>query len=56
MAIMQPTETAATATVFTRYMTPGPSIMRTADRSFVARDMISPVRWCWKYPSESFCR
>ena len=30
-------------------MTPGPSIMRTAARSLVARDMISPVRRRWKY-------
>jgi len=34
-------------------MRPGPSIMRTADRSFVARDMISPVRARWKYWSGS---
>ena len=49
IATMNPIDTIATTTVFTRYMRPGPSIMRTADRSFVARDRISPVRVPWKY-------
>ena len=31
------------------YMTAGPIIMRTAFRSFVARDIRSPVRCAWKY-------
>ena len=31
------------------YMTAGPAIMRTAERSFVARDMRSPVRWAWNH-------
>ena len=31
--------------VSVQYITPGPSIMRTALRSLVARAMISPVRW-----------
>ncbi len=30
--------------VSNQYMTPGPSIMRTAFRSLVARAMMSPVR------------
>ncbi len=34
--------------VLEAYMTAGPIIMRTALRSFVARDMRSPVRVCWK--------
>ena len=29
------------------YMTDGPIIMRTAFRSFVARDIRSPVRFAW---------
>ena len=44
---MKPIETPETTAVFTRYMSPGPSIMRTAARSFVARDMMSPMRVRW---------
>ena len=33
-----------TRIVLTEYMMAGPAIMRTALRSFVARDMMSPVR------------
>ena len=47
IANMQTIDTAATVTVLTMYMIPGPSIMRTAERSLVARDMISPVRVRW---------
>ena len=36
-----------TSTVFAEYMMAGPIIMRTALRSFVARDIRSPVRWTW---------
>jgi len=49
IAIMNPRAISATVRVFTTCMTPGPSIIRTEARSLVARDMISPVRTCWKY-------
>ncbi len=38
-----------TTPVLTEYITAGPIIMRTAFRSFVARDIRSPVRRAWKY-------
>jgi hypothetical protein len=47
IAIMNAIAATATAQVLKRYRMPGPSIMRTAARSLVARDMISPVRWVW---------
>jgi len=34
--------------VLAMYMMAGPTIMRTAFRSLVARDIRSPVRWAWK--------
>ena len=40
--------TTAVISVFARYMTAGPTIMRTELRSFVARDIRSPVRFSWK--------
>ena len=36
------------ATVLAVYMIPGPSTLRTADMSLVARLMMSPMRWDWK--------
>ena len=42
--------------VFDAYITAGPIIIRTALRSFVARDIRSPVRCVWKYDSGSVCR
>ena len=48
IASMNPSDTSAVTTVLTRYMMPGPSIVRTAARSFVVRDMRSPVRSRWK--------
>src|SRR5439155_17761971 len=44
------------SSVFDEYMIDGPIIIRTALRSLVARDIRSPVRCDWKYPSGSFCR
>ena len=41
------TATMNRTTVVVAYMTAGPIIMRTALRSFVARDMRSPVRLRW---------
>ena len=38
------------------YMMAGPTVMRTAFRSLVARDIRSPVRRDWKYDSGSSCR
>jgi hypothetical protein len=38
--------TIAVMIVLVRYMTAGPTIMRTELRSFVARDIRSPVRFC----------
>ena len=35
------------AAVLAVYMMPGPSTMRTAERSLVARLMMSPTRWRW---------
>ena len=35
------------ATVFAVYMIPGPSTMRTADMSLVARLIRSPMRFRW---------
>src|SRR6266568_8593120 len=35
--------------VETMFITPGPCIIRVADRSLVIRAMRSPIRWCWKY-------
>ena len=35
-------------TMLAVYITAGPIIMRMAPRSLVARDIRSPVRWCWK--------
>ena len=35
------------AAVLAVYMIPGPSTMRTAERSLVARLMRSPMRWAW---------
>ena len=49
IASMNPSDASAVTTVLTKYITPGPSIMRTAARSFVVRDMRSPVRSRWKY-------
>ncbi len=40
--------TIAVIRVFARYMTAGPTIIRTALRSLVARDIRSPVRFSWK--------
>ena len=40
--------TTAVMSVFARYITAGPTIMRTALRSLVARDIRSPVRFCLK--------
>ena len=52
-SIASMTETAITkpSAVLAKYMTAGPTIMRTALRSLVARDMRSPVRLAWKYAS-----
>ena len=36
------------SSVFAEYITAGPTIMRTAFRSLVARDIRSPVRCAWK--------
>ncbi len=44
MRAMVPTHVAS---VFAVYMIPGPSTMRTADMSLVARLMMSPTRWVW---------
>jgi hypothetical protein len=49
IASMKLTDSSPTVSVFTVYMTPGPSIMRTAAMSFVAMLMISPVRRCWNH-------
>ena len=38
---------AKVATVLAVYMIPGPSTMRTADMSLVARLITSPMRLCW---------
>ena len=43
--------TTNTMIVFAEYITAGPTIMRTALRSFVARDIRSPVRRAWKNES-----
>ena len=43
--------TTNTMIVFAEYITAGPTIMRTALRSFVARDIRSPVRRAWKNDS-----
>ena len=48
IASMNPIDASAVTRVLTEYMTPGPSIMRTAARSLVVRDMRSPVRPRWK--------
>ena len=48
---MKLTDRIPTVSVFTVYITPGPSIMRTAAMSFVAMDMSSPVRRAWNQPS-----
>ena len=50
IATMKPTASTATTSVLTMYMIPGPTIMRTAARSLVARDMISPVRVALEVP------
>jgi len=42
--------------VFARYMTAGPTAVRTALRSFVRRAMMSPVRVCAKYAVSSVSR
>ena len=42
------TDTTNIITVLAMYMMAGPTIMRTAFRSLVARDIRSPVRWAWK--------
>ncbi len=42
-------------TVFMEYMMPGPSTIRTAPRSLVARDMISPVLRDWRKERDIFC-
>ena len=44
MRTMVPTKVASVLAV---YMIPGPSTMRTAERSLVARLMRSPMRWRW---------
>ena len=44
MENINPTATTNTRPVLTRYMMAGPTIIRTAFRSFVARDIKSPVR------------
>ena len=40
--------------VLIEYMIPGPSTERTAFKSLVMRDMISPVGISWKNRAESF--
>ena len=45
---MIPTAMTKPSTVLAKYITAGPTIMRTAARSLVARDMRSPVRLAWK--------
>src|SRR6185503_18374814 len=42
--------------VLAEYITAGPTIIRTAFRSLVARDIRSPVRCDWKYERGSFSR
>ena len=44
MSTMVATKVAAVLAV---YMIPGPSTMRTAERSLVARLIRSPMRWVW---------
>ena len=53
---MIPIASANVRTVSVQYITPGPSIMRTAFRSLVARAIRSPVRFLAKYPGESDVR
>ena len=45
---ISPMATTKTMPVETAYITAGPTIIRTADRSLVARDIRSPVRRAWK--------
>jgi hypothetical protein len=45
--LMRMIATTKTRTVLDVYITAGPIIMRTAFRSFVARDIRSPVRRAW---------
>ena len=47
IASMRVTVPAKVATVLAVYMIPGPRTMRTADMSFVARLITSPIRFCW---------
>ncbi len=47
IASMRVTAPAKVATVLAVYMIPGPRTMRTADMSFVARLITSPIRFCW---------
>ena len=42
--------------VVIEYMIPGPRTERTAFRSFVARDMMSPVGCEWKKERDILCR
>ena len=53
---ISPIATTNVRPVLAVYMTAGPIIIRTALRSFVARDIRSPVRFRWKKSSESRCR
>ena len=56
MDSIRATATTNTMPVLAMYMMAGPTIMRTAFRSLVARDMRSPVRVAWKYASGNRCR
>ena len=47
MRSMSATVPTKVATVLAVYMIPGPSTLRTADMSLVARLMMSPTRWDW---------
>ena len=49
MEIISARATTNPSSVFAEYITAGPTIWRTAFKSFVARDIRSPVRCAWKY-------
>ena len=48
MLIIRMIEKVVIRIVFAEYMIPGPNSMRTLVKSFVARDIRSPVRFAWK--------
>ncbi len=54
MEIISARATTNPSSVFAEYITAGPTIWRTAFKSFVARDIRSPVRRAWKYDAGIF--